>query len=132
MTLIPTRGMVHLRSPHSVVETMARLEAGVVSRGITVHARINHSGDAKRAGFSMNPTILLIFGNALAGTPLMVASPGLAIDLPLKALAWQDADGVVWLSYNSLEYLQERHAISKELIQNLAGIRSLCETVVES
>lgn len=78
----------------------------------------------------MNPAILLIFGNARAGTPLMVASPTLAIDLPLKALAWQDSDGAVWLSYNTPEYLAERHGIPSELLANIAVIRSLCEAAV--
>ncbi|MBV8552506.1 MAG: DUF302 domain-containing protein [Acidobacteriaceae bacterium] len=124
-------GIVHLSSPHSVPETLARLEEVVRSKGIPILARIDHSGDAARAGLRMNATELLIFGNAKAGTPLMVASPTLAIDLPLKALAWQEADGKVWLSYNSPEYLAERHSVPQELLRNIAVIKVLCEEAVK-
>ena len=130
MELHSEHGLVHLKSPHSAADTMARLEGNVRSKGIPIHARIDHSADAARAGLTMNPAILLIFGNARAGTPLMVASPILAIDLPLKALAWQDSDGAVWLSYNTPEYLAERHGIPSELLGNIAVIRSLCEAAV--
>jgi uncharacterized protein (DUF302 family) len=94
-------GLVHLSSPHTVLETLARLETIVQAKGLTILARIDHSGDAAKAGLTMQPTKLLIFGNAKAGTPLMVAAPSLAIDLPLKALVWEDDQGKVWLSYNS-------------------------------
>ncbi len=101
MPKLPDNGMVHLSSPHSVPETLERLETIVQSKGIPILARIDHSGDAAKAGLKMQPTQLLIFGNAKAGTPVMVTSPSVAIDLPLKALVWQDDDGKVWLSYNS-------------------------------
>jgi uncharacterized protein (DUF302 family) len=123
-------GMVHLRSPYSVPETLHRLEALVTAKGLTIFARVDHSGEAAKISMEMQPTELLIFGSPKSGTPLMVASPTLAIDLPLKALAWQDADGAVWLSYNSPEYLQQRHQIPESLLQNIAGIRSICEQVV--
>jgi uncharacterized protein (DUF302 family) len=132
MELHSEHGLAHLKSPHSAADTMARLEANVRSKGIPIHARIDHSTDAARAGLTMNPAILLIFGNARAGTPLMVASPTLAIDLPLKALAWQDSDGAVWLSYNTPEYLADRHGIPSELLANIVVIRSLCEAAVSA
>jgi uncharacterized protein (DUF302 family) len=125
-----SHGLVRLHSPYIVSETIARLEGIVSSKGLTVLARIDHSGDATRVGLEMNPTELLIFGSSKAGTPLMVASPTAAIDLPLKALAWSDADGNVWLSYNRPEYLAERHSIPSHLLRNIAGIRALCEEAV--
>ena len=132
MTFDSSRGLVHLSSPHSVSETLARLEGVVRSKGIPILARIDHSRDAARVGLKMNATELLIFGNAKAGTPLIVASPTLAIDLPLKALVWQDADGKVWLSYNSPEYLGERHSVPPELLRNIAVIKVLCEEAVKA
>jgi uncharacterized protein (DUF302 family) len=123
-------GMVHLESSRSVPETLERLETIVRAKGLAILARIDHSGDAAKAGLSMRPTLLLIFGNAKAGTPLMVASPGVAIDLPLKALVWQDADDKVWLSYNSPDYLKLRHHLPDNLMQNIAGIKPICEDAV--
>jgi uncharacterized protein (DUF302 family) len=123
-------GMIHLSSPHSVLETLARLETIVQAKGLTILARIDHSGDAAKAGLKMQPTKLLIFGNAKSGTPLMIASPSVAIDLPLKALIWQDNDDKVWLSYNSPNYLKERHAIPDNLLQNIAGIGPICAEAV--
>jgi uncharacterized protein (DUF302 family) len=123
-------GMIHLSSPHTVSETLARLEAIVQTKGISILALIDHSGDAERAGLKLQPTKLLIFGNAKAGTPLMIASPTVAIDLPLKALVWEDSDGKVWLSYNSPDYLRQRHAIPDNLLQNIAGIGPICADAV--
>jgi len=123
-------GMVHLRSPYSVPETLQRLEALVTAKGLTIFARVDHSGEAAKVSMEMPPTEVLLFGSPKSGTPLMIASPTLAIDLPLKALVWQDVDGAVWLSYNSPEYLQHRHQIPESLLQNIAGIRSICEQVV--
>jgi uncharacterized protein (DUF302 family) len=120
-------GMVHLNSNHSVVDTVTRLEAILQTKGLPILAKIDHSGDAAKAGLSMPPTKLLIFGNAKSGTPLMIAAPTIAIDLPLKALIWQDADGKVWLSYNSPDYLKNRHGIPDDLLKNIAGIRAICE-----
>ncbi len=125
--MVPDSGLLHLSSAHSVLETMGRLERIVLSKGLRIMARIDHSGDAAKVGLIMPPTELLIFGNPVSGTPLMVASPTLAIDLPLKALAWQDVEGRVWLSYNSPSYLQERHNIPGDLVKNIAGISSICE-----
>jgi len=120
-------GMVNVAAHRSVSETVDRLEALVKSKQLTVFARIDFSGDAARAGLSMPPTQLLIFGNPKAGTPLMLAAPSVAIDLPLKALAWQDSGGQVWLSYNAPEYLRARHAFPETLVPNIAGIKALVE-----
>jgi uncharacterized protein (DUF302 family) len=130
MPQLPDNGLIHLSSLHTVTETFARLETIVRAKGLTILARIDHSGDAAKAGLQMQPTKLLIFGNARSGTPLMVASPSVAIDLPLKALVWQDDAGKVWLSYNSPDYLRERHAITENLLQNIAGIGPICSEAV--
>jgi uncharacterized protein (DUF302 family) len=114
----------------ALLETLARLETIVQVKGLTILARIDHSGDAAKVGLKMQPTKLLIFGNAKSGTPLMIASPSIAIDLPLKALVWQDDDGKVWLSYNSPDYLTERHAVPENLVQNIAGIGLICSEAV--
>ncbi len=106
-------GVIDVSSRYSVPETLARLGSILKEKGITVFALIDHSGEAEKVGLKMRPTQLLIFGSPKAGTPLMVAAPRLAIDLPLKALAWQDEQGQVWLSYNSAEYLQQRHGFSR-------------------
>jgi len=126
----PNDGLVHLSSSRSVYETMNLLESVVRSRDLSVAARIDHAGDAAKAGLVMPPAELLIFGNPKSGTPLMVVSPTVAIDLPLKALVWQDVDGRVWLSYNSPRYLQERHEIPEALLRNIEGIASICEEAV--
>lgn len=130
MASLPDRGLVHLRSPHSVPETMKRLEAVLAAKNITIFARVDHSGEAEKAGFAMRPTQLIIFGSPKAGTPLMIASPTLAIDLPLKALVWEDAEGKVWLTYNSPDYLEERHEIPDELVKNIAAAGALLEMAV--
>ena len=122
-------GMVYVPSKYSMDETCQRLESLVKSRGLTVFALIDFSGDAAKVGLRMRPTQLLIFGNPKSGTPLMIASPSIALDLPLKALAWEDAQGKVWLSYNAPEYLKERHRLRDELLANISGIGALIETV---
>jgi len=123
--------MVHVPSKYSVDETCRRLESLVKSRGLTVFALIDFSGDAAKVGLRMRPPQLLIFVNPKAGTPLMIASPSIALDLPLKVLAREDADGKVWLSYNQPEYLMARHGIPKELLQNISAIEALTERAVE-
>jgi uncharacterized protein (DUF302 family) len=130
MTFDTDHGMVHLRSARSVPETLARLKELVQARGISVVAEIDHSGAAAQVGLTMRPTELLIFGNAKAGTPLMIACPTLALDLPLKALIWQDSEGQAWLSFNSPAYLQQRHGIPAELMPNISGIQGLAEEAV--
>ncbi len=124
-------GLVSIPSKYSVPETLDRLESLVKKQGLTVFARIYFSSDAQKAGLKMEPSQLLIFGSPKAGTPLMIASPTIAIDLPLKALAWQDPNGKVWLSYNSPEYLKERHGFPDELVKNISGIKALVEKAVE-
>src|ERR1700692_1622550 len=124
-------GIIDVPSRYSVPETLARLQAILREKGLTVFALIDHSGEAEKAGLTMRPTQVLIFGGPKGGTPLMVAAPRLAIDLPLKALAWQDEQGKVWLSYNSPEYLQERHGFPTELMKNIAVIGALIQKAVE-
>jgi uncharacterized protein (DUF302 family) len=131
MTTSADNGMVHLSSPYSVAETIKRLDAALQSRGLTVFARIDHSGEAEKVGMKMHPTQLIIFGSPKGGTPVMVASPTLAIDLPLKALVWEDAGGKVWLSYDSAEYLRERHNIPDDLVKNIAVAGPLLQGVVQ-
>ena len=131
MNAMPVNGVVHIRSRHSVQETVQRLESTLRTHGLIIFCHVDHSVEAEKAGLKMRPTQLLIFGNAKAGTPLMVASPTLAIDLPLKALAWEDADGTVWLSYNSPEYLQQRHNVPDDLIKNIAGAAALLQQAAE-
>jgi uncharacterized protein (DUF302 family) len=124
-------GMVDIPSRYSVPESLVRLEAILKEKGLTIFARVDHSGEAKKVGMEMRPTQLVIFGSPKGGTPLMVAAPSLAIDLPLKALAWQDEGGKVWLSYNSPEYLQQRHGIPADLLKNVAGVGALIQKAVE-
>ena len=131
MVSFPENGLVHLRSPYSVPETVTRLESVLRASNLTVFALVDHSGEAKKVGLAMRPTQLIIFGSPKGGTPLMVASPTLAIDLPLKALAWEDADGKVWLSYNSPDYLKRRHEIPDDLLKNIAGVGAVLAKAVE-
>jgi uncharacterized protein (DUF302 family) len=131
MSAKPQNGLIHLPSKYSVEQTMLRLEALLQERGITVFARIDHSGEAQKVGLTMRPTKLLIFGSPKGGTPLMQAAPSIAIDLPLKALFWEDADGRVWLTYNDPAYLQQRHDVPAELLPNIAGVNALFAKAVE-
>ena len=123
--------IIDLLSRHSVPETIARLQSLLKENGVNIFALVDHSGEAAKVGLDMRPTQLLIFGNPKAGTPLMVAAPSVAIDLPLKALAWQDAHGKVWLSYNAPEYLQQRHDIPPDLLKNIAGPSALLKKAAE-
>ncbi len=124
-------GLVNVPSNYSVPETLDRLESIVKKHGLTVFARVNFSGDAEKVGLKMHLAQLLIFGNPKAGTPLMIASPTVAIDFPLKALAWEDANGKVWLTYNAPEYLKERHGLPEQLMKNISGIGDLVKKAVE-
>ena len=108
-------GLIHTSSPRSVADTLQRLRALVESKGLRVFALIDHSGEAAKVGMEMHPTQLLIFGSPKSGTPVMVAAATVAIDLPLKALVWEDAQGKVWISHNSAEYLEQRHGIPPDL-----------------
>ncbi len=125
-------GIITKLSPFSVEETLERLQEAMRSRGLTVFAHVNHSGEAERVGLKMQEAHVLIFGNPKAGTPLMIASPLLALDLPLKILVWQGQDGQVWVSYTSVAYLTARYSIPQALIGNIAGIDGLVEGVLHS
>jgi uncharacterized protein (DUF302 family) len=120
-------GIVSKRSKYSVPETLHRLEAILSAKGIKVFALVDHSGEAEKAGLKMLPTQLLIFGNPKGGTPVMLAAPTAAIDLPWKALAWQDAAGQVWLSYNDAAYIQRRFGLSDDVMKPLAGLGAVIE-----
>jgi uncharacterized protein (DUF302 family) len=124
-------GLLQVASPHTVDETVKRLEAILGQRGVQVFALIDHSGEAEKVGMKMRPTKLVIFGNPKGGTPLMVAAPTLAIDLPLKALVWEDEGGKVWVTYNNPEYLQQRHGVPEDLIKNIAVAGALVAKAVE-
>jgi uncharacterized protein (DUF302 family) len=124
-------GLVQVASRYSVGETVRRLEAAFVEKGMQVFAVIDHSGEAEKVGLKMRPTKVVIFGSPKGGTPLMVAAPSLAIDLPLKALVAEDAEGKVSVTYNSPEYLKERHGVPEELIKNLAGAGLVIGKAVE-
>jgi uncharacterized protein (DUF302 family) len=113
-------GITSQRSRHTVDETVERLKNLLQVKGVTLFALVDHSGEAAKAGMEMRPTKLLIFGNPAAGTPVMLAAPSIAIDLPLKILVWEDGEGSVWLSWNSPEYLQRRHGLPAELAKNIA------------
>ena len=125
------RGIVQIASVYSFSETLGRLESTVLSKGLTIFTRIHFSDDAAKVGLKMSPTTLIIFGNPRAGTPLMIASPTLAIDFPLKILVSQDDAGKVWVSYNSVEYLKDRHGIPDDLLKNIAGIVPIAELVAK-
>lgn len=131
MSTSSNNGLVSLPSKYSVEETMPRLESLLEQRGITIFARVDHSEEAKKVGLQMHPTKLLIFGSPKGGTPLMQAAPTVAIDLPLKALFWEDADGRVWLTYNDPAYLQQRHNVPADLVPNVAGVSALFRKAAE-
>jgi uncharacterized protein (DUF302 family) len=124
-------GLLRVASRYSVDETVQRLRTILSERGLEVFALIDHSGEAEKVGMKMPPTKVLVFGSPKGGTPLMLAAPSLAIDLPLKALVAQDEEGKVRVSYNSPEYLQQRHGVPEELIKNIAGVGALLAKAVE-
>jgi len=123
-------GLIHLASHRSVDEIVQRLRTLLEEKGVTVFAVVDHSGEAAKTGLQMRPTKLLIFGNPKAGTPLMQAAPTLAIDLPLKALVWEDAEDKGWLTYNDPAYLRSRHGFPAELMGNLSAVNALLEKAV--
>jgi len=125
MTEEKDSGIVSIPSNHSVDETVEKLKGILAAKGVALFALVDHSGEAEKVGLTMPATKLLIFGNPKAGTPVMLASPGIAIDLPLKILIAEDAYGKVWLSYNSPQYLKERHNVPNELIKNIAVVEAL-------
>jgi uncharacterized protein (DUF302 family) len=124
-------GIITISSNHSFETSVDRIKAILASKAITLFAIIDHSGEAEKVGMKMPPTKLLIFGSPRAGTPLMLAAPSIAIDLPLKLLVWQDSQGKVCLSYNDPEYLKERHDFPQNLIENIVSIRALAAKAAE-
>jgi uncharacterized protein (DUF302 family)/uncharacterized membrane protein YidH (DUF202 family) len=131
MVPLPTNGIITRPSNHSVDETVAKLESLLQAKGVMLFAVVDHSGEAAKAGLTMPPTKLLIFGKPKGGTPLMLAAPSVAIDLPLKVLIAEDAQGKVTVSYNSPAYLQQRHGLPAELLPNIAIVEALVAKAVE-
>ncbi len=127
----PTKGIIDRPSNHSVDQTVEKLKNILQGKGVTLFALVDHSGEAEKAGMKMPPTKLLIFGSPKAGTPLMLAAPSIAIDLPLKILVWQDAQSKVWISYNSPDYLKDRHNLPPDLLQNIAVVEALATKASE-
>jgi uncharacterized protein (DUF302 family) len=131
MTATTNNGIVDVPSKHSVDETVEKLQSILQAKGIAIFALVDHSGEAQKVGIKMRPTRLVIFGSPRAGTPLMLAAPSIAIDLPLKMLISEDAEGKVWISYNSPTYLQERHNLPADLLQNIAVVETLAMRAAE-
>jgi uncharacterized protein (DUF302 family)/uncharacterized membrane protein YidH (DUF202 family) len=131
MTATTDSGIIQTPSNHSVDQTVEKLKAILREKGIALFVLVDHSGEAEKAGIKMPPTKLLIFGNPKGGTPVMLAAPSIALDLPLKVLVSEDAQGKVWVSYNSPEYLKKRHAVPEELVKNIAGVEGLVQAVVK-
>ena len=131
MTPPAKNGIIDKPSNHSVEQTVERLKKILQSKGVTLFALVDHSGEAAKVKMKMRPTKLLIFGSPKAGTPLMLAAPSSAIDLPLKILIWEDDQGRVWLSYNSPDYLKERHSLPQELMLNIAVAATFADKAAE-
>jgi uncharacterized protein (DUF302 family) len=125
------KGLIDKPSNHSLDETVKKFKGILEAKGITLFVLVDHSGEAAKAGMKMRPTKLLIFGIPKAGTPVMLAAPSSAIDLPLKILVWEDAQGKVWITYNSPSYLQKRHNLPPELLRNIAIIETLATKAAE-
>ena len=131
MMLRDNKGIIETPSNHSVDQTVERLMRILEAKGVTLFALVDHSGEAEKVGMKMLPTKLLIFGSPKAGTPLMLAAPSIALDLPLKILIREDNHGKVWISYNSPEYFQERHGVPQQLAQNLAAVEAFAAKASE-
>lgn len=124
-------GLIVVPSTHSFSETLRRLLSAIQAKGLKVFSVVDHSGEAAKAGLSMNPTQVIIFGAPKGGTPVMVAAPSSAIDLPLKILVSQDEENKVWLTFNSPEYLRDRHQIPDDLVKNISGVGALVQKALE-
>jgi len=122
---------VNVPSHHTVDQTVEKLKAILDDKGVTLFALVDHSGEAEKVGMKMPPTKLMIFGSPKAGTPLMLAAPSVAIDLPLKILVWEDGENNVWISYNSVAYLEERHGLPPELLKNIQVVETLALKAAE-
>ena len=127
----PDNGMVYICSPYSATETLKRVESALHEQGLTIFCIVDHSGEAEKVGLKLRPTQLILFGSPKGGTPVMVASPTIAIDLPLKALIWEDAGGKVWVSHNSPEYLQQRHNVPADLVKNISAAGPLLQQALK-
>lgn len=124
-------GIISRPSNHSVDETVGRLKRIMESKGITLFAVVDHSGEARKVGLEMPATKLLIFGNPKGGTPVMLAAPSIAIDLPLKVLVAEDGDGKAWVTFNSPDYLKDRHHLPPELVPNIAVVEALAAAAAQ-
>ncbi len=133
ISMAPTsdKGIINKPSNHSVDQTVEKLKGILQAKGVTLFALVDHSGEAEKAGMKMRPTKLLIFGSPKAGTPVMLAAPSIAIDLPLKILIWEDGQGKVWVSYNNPAYLQERHSVPQELLKSIALVETFADQAAE-
>jgi uncharacterized protein (DUF302 family) len=125
------QGIVRIRSAQNVPQTVEKLEQLLRAHGLTIFARIDFSGDAARAGLTMRPEQMLIFGNPKGGTPLMQQAPTAGLDLPLKALVWEDDQGATWVGYNTPEYILQRHGLPSAMSANLAGAIPLLQQISE-
>ena len=131
MASTASNGIINTPSNRSVDETVEKLKRVLRDKGITLFALVDHSGEAEKAGMKMRRTKLAILGSPKAGTPVMLAAPSIAIDLPLKLLVWEDSQGKAWVSYNDPEYLKTRHAVPVDLVKNIAGVGTLVQEVVK-
>ncbi|MBV9156673.1 MAG: DUF302 domain-containing protein [Acidobacteriaceae bacterium] len=129
--MLEGNGIINTPSNHSVDRTVEKLQQILEAKGVSLFAIVDHSGEAEKAGMKMPPTKLLIFGSPKAGTPIMLAAPSIALDLPLKVLVWEDWQGKVWASYNQAEYLQERHSVPQQFVQTLAVVQTLAAKATE-
>ena len=127
----PENGIVSIRSKHSVDDTVSRLRQMLEAKAVKIFAVVDHSGEAEQAGLHMPNTKLLIFGNPKAGTPLMLAAPTIAMDLPLKILVWEDGVAKVWITYNSPEFLSNRHHLPSHLMQTLAVVSGIANEIAQ-
>lgn len=130
MTSYLDTGLAHIASPFPFEETFQRVENKVRQAGLAVFAKIDHAAEAEKVGLQMRPTRVLIFGNPQGGTPVMVVAPTVAIDLPLKALVWQDSEGKIWVTYNSGEFYRQRHGIPENLVPNVSGAGPLIQSAL--
>jgi uncharacterized protein (DUF302 family) len=131
MSAASENGIVRIASQHSVDNTVSKVEAILQAKNVKLFTVVDHSGEAEKAGLKMPNTKLLIFGNPKGGTPLMLASPSVALDFPLKILVAEDTAGKVWISYNSPAYLQQRHGLPANLLANIAIIEALAANAAQ-
>jgi uncharacterized protein (DUF302 family) len=131
MTIDSGSGIIDIPGAHSVDATVENVRGILVAKGVTLFALVDHSGEAEKVGMKMRPTKLLIFGNPKAGTSVMLATPSIAIDLPLKILVWEDETGKVWISCNSTDYLRSRHNVPSELMKNIAAAEGIAAKAAE-